>query len=116
MSELTKLTSKLHKRAYANQTLYIFYCPGCDCGHVYYVIVPDARRRGNDTGWTFDGDIDSPTFTPSLKNTWTEGEEHIPKCCHLIMIAGKINYCSDCTHQLAGQVVDMVDIPDGYGT
>jgi hypothetical protein len=35
--------------------------------------------------------------------------------CHFFVRAGKLDYCSDSTHALAGQVVDMPDWPYAEG-
>lgn len=79
---------------------YWHFCPGCGFEHR----LPDT--------WTFDGNLDAPTFTPSFAHTW--GLEHIGrpnKLCHYIITAGQINYCTDSTHSLAGQTVAMPDLP-----
>jgi hypothetical protein len=78
-------------------------------------------------GWKFDGNLASPTFSPSFKHTgkqtvivngkWT-GESHrgpdgkaLDWCCHYILAKGVLNYCSDCTHALAGQSVPLPPLP-----
>lgn len=79
-----------------------FYCPGCEMTHHYQIKAPpnDPKR---DT-WTFDGNMESPTFTPSLH--WIEDGK---TRCHLYVKGGRIEYLPDCAHELAGQTVDMVD-------
>jgi hypothetical protein len=75
-------------------TGYVFYCPGCKCNHSF-----DCRIDGKRPSWTFDGDIDRPTFSPSL---------HYPdRVCHLFVKNGQIQFLSDCTHELAGKTVEM---------
>lgn len=80
---------------------YSFWCQGCTMYHLYYV-----------PRWSFNGNMERPTFTPSLLNTWTHGESQEPKRCHLHVTDGQIIYCSDCTHSLAGKTVPMTDEPD----
>jgi hypothetical protein len=102
----------------------IYYCEGCECLH--YV---------NDR-WTFNGDYEKPTFTPSILVRGTKftekGEEdyeawhdagspkreepfdHFQTICHFFVTEGKIQYLSDCTHKLAGQTVDLLDKDDWY--
>lgn len=69
-----------------------------------------------DEGWTLQGDFDNPTFTPSIDETVnrTDSKEHRPgiptRRCHFIITAGKIKYCPDCTHALAGQTHDLADL------
>lgn len=76
-----------------NGYFYFFWCPACNQEHHYHV-VPD--------GWTFNGNWDSPSFSPSLRLD----------NCHLFVTDGKIDYCNDCKHHLNGKSqVKMVDIP-----
>jgi hypothetical protein len=52
--------------------------------------------------------MESPTFTPSL----LVNAFHPPSRCHLFITDGKIQFCGDCVHGLAGQTVEMVDVDD----
>lgn len=78
---------------------YFWFCPACDSLHP----LPD--------GWSFDGNVHQPTFSPSFKHDWGKSP---PMICHYIVTAGKVNYCGDCTHALAGQTIDMPDLPEEY--
>lgn len=101
-----------------------FWCPGCDESHVIAI-----------GGWSWDGNIERPTFSPSVLVTcghfvvghqaetcWcTYNREHpnnpAPfKCsrCHTFVRAGRIEFLSDCTHALAGQTVDLPDWPSTH--
>jgi Family of unknown function (DUF6527) len=77
-------------------------CPGCDMKH--HTI--DLKR------WTFDGNMDSPTFTPSVSCKYAWGEEQHPVICHFNVTAGKIVFHGDCTHALKGQTVPMLEIEE----
>lgn len=77
-------------------TNYVFFCPGCECPHVI------------DKRWTFNGDLDNPTFSPSLLCN----PDHAPSRCHSFLRDGKIEFLSDCFHKLAGQTVE---IPEWIG-
>ncbi len=68
-----------------------------------------TSTTGGGPVWTFNDDMDRPTFSPSLLCRWTEGEEHTPKRCHLFVRDGRIEFCGDCTHELAGKTVEMED-------
>jgi hypothetical protein len=96
----------------------MFYCQGCDCHHAV-----------NDS-WSFNGDFENPTFSPSILvrsghysdsykgDCWCTYNEKHPdnpstfKCirCHSFVRDGKIEYLSDCTHELAGKTVELEDI------
>jgi hypothetical protein len=81
-----------------NSDHYMFYCPGCEHHHVY------------DSRWTFNGNFEKPTFSPSLLNTWTSPRTQTKKICHLFLTDGKLQYCGDCTHPLAGKTIDLPDL------
>jgi hypothetical protein len=96
---------------------YSFHCPGCGQHHVFYT-------EGDGPKWSFNGDTDRPTFSPSLKNSHPgqpavedpeKPEEAIPAfCCHLHVENGVLKYCPDCTHAFAGLNVPMEDV-EGHG-
>ena len=74
------------------------WCPGCRMNHVIYT---DSRAQPNGHKWTFDGNHEAPTFNPSI---------NIVGQCHYFIRAGRIEYCSDSRHALAGQTVDLPDL------
>lgn len=97
---------------------FMFWCPGCQCAHGVWV----SQRNGRGAVWKFDGDMERPTFEPSIKVTgvqpMTQAEEDAlmtggratPRAsvCHLFVRGGKLVYCGDCTHSFKGRTVDMV--------
>lgn len=91
---------KLDQHEFKDGIHYRFFCPGCGYDHVF------------DTRWKFDGNLVSPTFTPSLLGRSNRGEDYRESVCHLFVTAGKIIYLGDCTHSLAGQTVDMEEIEE----
>jgi hypothetical protein len=82
----------------------MFRCPGCDDNHG---IVVDGSR-----GWTWNGDGDRPTISPSIlcTATWGNGRKTV---CHSFIRDGRWEFLGDCTHSLAGQTVDVPDWPHG---
>jgi hypothetical protein len=96
---------------------YRHWCPACEHTHP----LPE-------NGWTFNGDPDRPTFTPSFKHggkrqkiengRWT-GEWHrgadgqpLDGTCHYFITDGKIQFCPDSWHKRS-DIVAMPDIPEG---
>ena len=71
----------------------MFWCPGCECVH------------GVNDQWTFNGDDEKPTFSPSLKSTTGS------KLCHLFIREGQLQFLADSTHQYAGQTIDIPEWP-----
>ncbi len=74
----------------------MFFCPGCNCGH--WISTPR---------WEFNGDMENPTFSPSVLVWWEQGEAHEKKRCHSYVKGGKIRFLADSTHALAGQEVEL---------
>lgn len=89
-----------------------FLCPGCDKPHGIY--------HSNDKGWIWNGDLERPTFHPSVLIKRTMGnwkhaddpdyEEH-DEVCHSFVTDGKIDFLPDSTHDLSGQTVDLPPWP-----
>lgn len=87
----------------SNQEGYIIFdCPGCKCAHSIPVVI-GAHQTGS---WGWNGSMDKPTFTPSiLYNVGRKNPtEHL---CHSFVKDGMIQFLSDCTHELAGQTVEL---------
>lgn len=68
---------------------------------------PDCYAHEFDSRWTFNGDLLRPTFRASMLARWTQGEEKKPMVCHSYVTDGKIEFLSDCTHELAGKTVEL---------
>lgn len=64
-----------------------------------------------DGRWGYNGDPECPTFTPSVNASHQDpgGGTHRN---HYVVTAGMIHYCSDCTHELAGQTLPLVAFTD----
>lgn len=84
---------------------YSFYCPGCKFSHVFTT----KKLEIHDPEWYFNGDVNNPTFNPSLLLNSTRGPEQKKLTCHLFVANGQIQYLNDCTHDLAGQTIEMED-------
>lgn len=78
---------------------FMIKCPGCGDHHAIYT------TEKNQVGaiWTFDGNEESPTFSPSVRVSWASGA----MICHFFIKKGQIEFCSDSTHVLAGRTVPM---------
>jgi len=103
----------------------MYWCQGCEKAHVV--------RTDGAGPWTFDGNLEAPTFSPSVLCTsghyvpthkegdrcWcTYNAEHPERpsrfhCerCHTFIRAGMVQFLSDCTHALAGQTLPLPDLP-----
>lgn len=91
---------------------YAHWCPACEEMHVIQTSSPEGRPK-----WGFDGKIECPTFTPSVRISLPEhiddeGTIHPSRVlCHYFITAGQINFCSDSDHALKGQTVPLPPIP-----
>lgn len=82
-----------------------FMCPGCK--HFHQVKVTGEGRPN----WTYNGDPDAPTFSPSVfVNAPGRYFNLAVPSCHSFVIDGRIQFLRDCTHDLAGQTVDLPDL------
>jgi hypothetical protein len=87
----------------------LVWCPACDKLHALGVRGDDGSRAP--TEWEWNGDLERPTFSPSLL-TWTGDRDNPDTRCHSYIRNGMWDYLADCTHALAGQVnVPMVPLP-----
>jgi hypothetical protein len=78
---------------------FVFWCPGCEGHHTF------STERSRRPVWTFNGNLERPTFSPSLLYP-----DKTPRC-HLFLTDGRLQFLSDCGHKLAGQTVDLPEIP-----
>lgn len=92
-----------------------FHCPGCD--DVHGVTIEEGP-----VVWGWNGDLELPTFTPSVLVTgvqWNPADGFYKPnhavapgegiVCHSFVTDGRIQFLGDCTHTLAGQTVDLPD-------
>ena len=75
---------------------WLIECPACGFGHLF------------DKGWTFNGDVDKPTFRASML-IYEDTVNNRPRC-HSFVTDGKIQYLADSTHDMRGRTVDLPDI------
>jgi hypothetical protein len=65
----------------------------------------------NGARWSFNGDGDRPSFTPSMNIGVGPFPDGRIERCHYFVTDGQIQYCADSTHAMAGQTVELPDIP-----
>lgn len=66
-------------------------------------VILKGKRAG--TGcWSWNGDTERPTLKPSIRSR--DGHH----TCHTWVNDGKAQFLADCTHDLAGQTLDLLDV------
>ena len=86
------------------------WCPGCDEAHTLRVVSHDGKHA-----WTWNGSLEAPTFSPSLRVTIRYGEKGKPsRVCHSFIKDGKIQFLGDCFHDLKNTTVPLPDLPDWF--
>lgn len=103
------------------------YCPACKTEHLLY-----TKEFNGGPGWGFNQDFERPTFTPSLlirtglhagaqlaplndpeypkAEEWNDFLRRDSTICHSFITDGRIQFLSDCTHELANQTIDLPEI------
>lgn len=96
---------------------YAHWCPGCKHAHVFHTI----KASDSAPCWTFDGNMEMPTFSPSMREFYPEmknpdGSVRRPEktLCHYFLKDGEIEFLNDSTcHDLRGKIV-LPDFPSDY--
>lgn len=91
--------------------LYV-WCPGCELGGGSGLHgLPIAGSPGvTEPFWTWNGDIEAPTLEPSIMTRYNSPDGKM--VCHSYLRAGRWEFLGDSTHALAGQTVDLPDLPE----
>jgi hypothetical protein len=126
---VARLSAKLRSNITSNGEGVSFWCPGCGEYHA-------ITTRGG-SPWRWDGNVDAPTFEPSILVTsghFVPGHAPGERCwcvynaenptrpapfvchrCHSFVRGGRIQFLGDCSHALAGTTVDLPDLPAETG-
>lgn len=107
---------------YAEVTHVMLHFPG-PVGVLTLPVILKGSRAGTHC-WTWNGDIDKPTLRPSVLTQGTERMtdaeynairsgariEPRPYRCHTWVNDGQAQFLDDCSHELRGQTVDMLEV------
>lgn len=84
-------------------------------GPVGVIVLPVILKGSRDVTkcWTWNGDTEKPTLRPSVLTQGTDsrdgpsyGQDYR---CHTWVNNGQAQFLDDCTHELRGQTVDMLN-------
>ncbi len=59
-------------------------------------------------GWEWNRSVDAPTLRPSILTT----SEHQGLRCHSYLTDGIVEFLSDCSHELKGQKVPLLEVTE----
>lgn len=124
---MSAVSSKLRRWVNQNdgEAGYTYWCQGCDQLHQVTTEGGQPNRE-----WGFNGDLERPTFTPSVltqydrweppvtpenlaqwrEKPWPQERKH--HVCHTFITDGQVQFLGDCTHALAGKTEPLPDLPD----
>ena len=81
------------------------------------VVLKNPKRKGvlpqpESSGpcWLWNGDTEKPTLSPSVRTRITGGDGEVQQLCHSFVTDGLVEFLGDCTHELAGMTLPLLDI------
>ncbi len=96
----------------------------CPAGHHHVINI--VEKNVNGAIWTFNNDMENPTFSPSINEKAGVYSQHfradvyemedqqmvkdMSYICHFVVTNGMIYFCGDCTHDLKNQTLPLLDI------
>lgn len=83
------------------------WCPACEELHTPAVVGEDGDRPDGPC-WEWNGDLENLTIDPSILIRGGRRDTH----CHSFVRDGHWEFLGDCNHELAGQKVALVPLPD----
>lgn len=91
----------------ADAELVMLHLPG-PLSTLHIPVILKGKREGTGN-WTWNGDTEKPTLRPSILNDF---RKHDPDGMvnHIWITDGNVIFLDDCTHELAGQTLPMLDV------
>lgn len=76
--------------------------------HGRVIYIPRGGKCGE---WNFNGDLQNPTFSPSLlvKYNYTVDDKKMEWTSHSFITDGKVTYLEDSTHKGKNQTLDLLE-------
>lgn len=87
-----------------------------DPPYTYYPLskrtIPIQLSGSRDTtgNWSWNGDTEKPTLKPSILTEVNYGEATYR--CHSFVNDGVVQFLSDCSHELAGQTIELLEVTE----
>jgi len=122
-----KIDNKYEPCEVSEATYILIYVPGPFHNRMLPIILKGSRDKCERSPiWSWNGDTEKPTLKPSIltngKRQMTDEEyqramkgekiELDDMRCHTWINDGKVQFLNDCTHEFAGQTLDLLEIDD----
>lgn len=72
-------------------------------GHLKLPVITHGSRAETPC-WSWNGDMEKPTLKPSILTTGGNWK------CHTFVNDGLVQFLGDCTHELAGKTVELLEV------
>lgn len=69
-------------------------------------ILPTSLKNQNAQNWFWNGNCIKPTLTPSI------GSRAGKHFCHSFVTDGQVKFLNDCSHEYAGQTLNLLELKD----
>ena len=90
--------------------VYLIKCPGCNGVHSFAT----ETAQSNGAKWGFNGDLEKPTFVPSMLVRAEHGEGYVPFVCHSFVTNGMIQFLGDCSHENKNKTMELPDLEESF--
>jgi len=80
-------------------------------GPIYHRLLPvllGNQTRAGTGKWSWNGDTEKPTLKPSILTKSRDDKGEV--VCHSFVNDGMVQFLGDCTHELKGKTVPLLDI------
>lgn len=84
-----------------------FNSPGPISNVLLPVLVGMSKTRAGTHCWSWNGDVEKPTIRPSILHDF---RPHDSLVNHLWITDGQVIFLGDCSHEFAGQTLDLLDV------
>lgn len=85
-------------------------------GDTLIVLCPACRAYHNlnvgPGGWRFNGDLDSPTVSPSILNRVLDGSGSERRRCHSFLESGVMRFLGDCSHSYKNTSIPLAEVEE----
>ena len=85
----------------------ILNMPGPIPNRLIPVVHGNVTRKGT-CCWSWNGDTENPTLKPSIRTRGHEFGKDV--VCHTFVNDGNVQFLSDCTHELAGKTMELLEV------